>query len=495
MPKMKKLRQWSQDSLANFNQLTNRTNNTIPKFQKTSNCESITIPTTGISTISSAIREQKIDPKRDNFGLYALKCDRSRSVTNARKGILMTLPTTKVRTKAENNSFQSVSEEKHEIFQSCEKVTDPPSGIMYATSSSENKLKIEPPARKKKRQTATRHLFSHSKPKVVLKQASQSSINLISVEKNDSSLYEILNGIQENANISVEELRTKERLVTMVKPKVQKAITIKATSDSKPISKVRNYEWNTHEKKQCISNVTKIHPKKRYILSHDSGSSLLSESSVDIFQSNKLIDQKTLFDEFDALFDKGKEALSVKEISAPSSVKVFEMLNDLKSCQSVEIGSEGEESSRKALGLTTANDPSCNIKTQEFFKKNHPRDRYVNSSVKNAVSAHSMEIEGIATKPRIISERSRTTNKILYYDDTNNHFNTTVLSASKDMDLSVELFKVDATKLNVLSGNDGAGDTRPSNMLLSNTSNTRNISRTVYPLRIFPNDGVFVFNL
>lgn len=518
LPKLKKLRQWSHDSLANLSQLTSRPNNVNPKNSNSrASLDETALPTNGISTISSAICEQKIDLKRDNHGLYALKCDRSSSLANARRGILLNLPTTMIKTKAEINSFHSM-ERNHEAFKPCETSVDPSAGTMYdgATSSpsgNEGKAKIEPPPRRKKRPTATRQIVAKPHKKPNLKQANQCVVKAESLEKNDSSLYRIVNS-SETAKVSMEEVK-KEHVVTMVKPKVQKAVAMKAKPVQQQVAKVKSYEWNKHQRKASIGNVIKPHFTKRYVASESSGS-FKSESSVDIFQSNRLMDQKKVFDEFDALFDKSKEA----DLSQASPESAFSKLKALKfeSQSSFQREKGAEVNPRPALMTRsddTANPSPANVKSQDFHQKNSPR-------AKNVGMPPPTDSASVSSKPKIIYEQPKAATggiirkKILYYDDKhefqqlimnqtqattiiNNHFNAAVppSSAKSVVEGKVPIrcspqnvVDTAATGQFDLNGNDACDDYQRSYHNPKTTDTTNSNS-----LRIFSNEGIFVFNL
>lgn len=493
---MKKLRQWSQDSLANLSQFTNRNSNNNSNPKRASYDEH-NLPTNGISTISSAIREQKIDPKKDNCGLYALKCDRSSSMANARRGILLNLPTTKVKTKAEISSFQSV-EQNHEVFQSCERL-DAATGVMYdgATSSaSETKAKIEPPPRKKKRATATRAIVAHPKPlkrpPPLIKQANQGVVRTETVEKNDSGLYRIVNPGETARVITVDETtRKKEHVVTMVKPKVQKAVAVKAPTAAKPVqqqvAKVKSYEWNKHQRKSSVGNIAKPHFTKRYSATDCTGGSFKSQSSVDIFESNRLLDQKKLFDEFDALFDKNKESNDLSK----SPAQAISKLNALKfSSSTFSIESEAEEKASSELVPATLTAPVA--ETQDLPVSSPPVVRATD----------------VSSKPKIVSEQPKVVpgiikKKIIYYDDKqelqqlimsqtqsttiiNNHFNATVLPSTSEGRVPISCSPAAATGAGDFNGNDASEDYRRPKATDTTSSNS---------LRIFSNEGIFVFNL
>lgn len=531
LPKLKKLRQWSQDSLANLSQLTSRNSNNVnPKLKTRSSCDVSVFPTNGISTISSAIREQKIDPKRDNFGLYALKCDRSSSVANARRGILLNLPSTIVKTKAEINNFQSM-ERNHEVFQSCEKIVDSSTGIMYdgATSSSgasgaENKVKIQPPPRKKKRQTATRQIVAQQKqtkkPTVVVKQANQNVLKTESLEKNESGLYRIVGATSETAKQTLEEPRKKEHVVTMVKPKVQKAVAVKTKPVQQQVAKVKSYEWNKHQRKASVGNVSvKPHFTKRYLANENTGGSFKSESSVDIFQSNKLKDQKKLFDEFDALFDKSKEFPDLSEVTPMTALN---KLNALKFPSSSHLDKNEAEVKIHPQVVGVAVIPSkplsVNLKTKDFPQKVLSRP---SPTLKSAE---------VSSKPKIVFEQPKVPNgiikkKILYYDDEhefqqlimnqtqsttiiNNHYSATLLPQSTtagrpnddgnegSVPISCSSHSVANATGGLFDSNGNLEDYQSSSRNIPKARETSSISNNnSNSLRIFSNDGVFVFNL
>lgn len=533
LPKLRKLRQWSQESLANLSQLTSRNSNNVnPKHRTRSSCDVNAFPTNGISTISSAIREQKIDPKRDNFGLYALKCDRSSSVANARRGILLNLPSTIVKTKAEISNFHS-EERNHEVFQSCERIVDSSTGIMYdgATSSSggsgtENKVKIQPPPRKKKRQTATRQIVAQQKqtkkPTVVVKQANQSILKTESLEKNESGLYRIAGATSETAKQTVEEPKKKEHVVTMVKPKVQKAVAVKAKPVQQQVAKVKSYEWNKHQRKASIGNVpVKPHFTKRYLAKESTGGSFKSECSVDIFQSNKLKDQKKLFDEFDSLFDKSKE---IPDLSEATPITALNKLSALKFPSSSHLDkSEMEDKFHPEVVGVAVIPPKpliVNSKTKEFPK---------NIPTRQTPTLKSAEL---SSKPKIVFEQPKAPNgiikkKILYYDDEhefqqlimnqtqsttiiNNHYSATLLPPPATVmkpnedgnEGSVPISCSPHSVVNATGRFDSNGnheafeDYRSPSSGIPKAKETSSVSNNnSNSLRIFSNEGVFVFNL
>jgi len=521
IPKFKKLRQWSHDSIVNLSQLTirptNNANNTAKQKQTFEN----PLPTTGITTISSAIREQKIDPKKDNFGLYALKCDRSRSLANARRGILLNLPSSKIKltaAKVDNNSFQSV-ERNHEIFKSCEILTDNENPRKLDSI----KAKVEPPPRKKKKMLAPHLSALHHKPKQmayqqVTKTGIQSTtISMDSLEKNDSGLYRIV-GSTETARITYVEPKKRDGIIAVVKPKVEKAITVKSTPMPRQITKVKNYEMNraNQQRRASQGSLKKIEVKK-YTKSQSLESSTKSATdAIDIFKSNRIMDQKKLFDEFDELFEKNKaweEKKDMKEVKNQSPAIAFEKLRELRkqslSTFSIESGNEG-------TGIIKGNDNS-----QNFYDKNLARVKYVNSLLqeddgddKNNVIDENNEIENnnaekstLSLKPKIISEQVKqhveiNKKKILYYDDENELQDmimrqtqtSQMKSSTKLLTMDVNVKDCDTYGMENPKTSSSVSDNKHPTQLIS-TNNTK--SNNSNSLRIFSNEGdkIFVFNL
>lgn len=235
LPKFKKLRQWSHDSLANLSQLTNRT-------VGTTNSNERPMPTSGISTISAAINQQQYDPKKDNFGLYALKCDRSKTLANAKRGILLNLPSTSSSSATSklkcSGSFQTV-DRNHEVFKSCEAVEDENEENFVTKRLNQKVLKVVPPPRKKKKPNAYFPNNSNKKTQQKINKAGHgTTVAFETLERNDSGLYKIVNAT-ETAKITFVEPRAtakemKSATAAFVKPKVEKAIVVKSTSfDSK----------------------------------------------------------------------------------------------------------------------------------------------------------------------------------------------------------------------------------------------------------------------
>lgn len=415
MPKFKKLRQWSHDSIVNLSQLTIRsTNNNNANAKHNEN----PLPTTGITTISSAIHEQQIDPKKDNFGLYALKCDRSKTLANARRGVLLTLPSassTKIKTKIETNNFQSV-ERNHEIFKSCETpheneyVDDDNDVRKMNVMNQQNGVKIEAPPRKK-RKAITPHISAlHQKPKQPpppipqqhdqhqnlprINKAGQSITTIVmdSVDKNDSGLYRIV-GTTATATTTTEALKITyvepKKKVAIVKPKVEKAVLVKSTPVPKQIAKVKDYEWNKQQRRPSKGLIKKCEAKK-YAPGKISIDSKKFEESVDIFKSNRLSDQTKLFDEFDELFEKNR-ALNEIDRTPDTAFKKLSELKKSSSTFSIESGNEAvkelslitvkgmNNKSDNSGGDGSANNKIMANKTDEIYDKNLARVKYVNS--------------------------------------------------------------------------------------------------------------------
>lgn len=232
LPKFKKLRQWSHDSLANLSQLTNRAVGTLNERTQHSNQEiHHPMPTSGISTISAAINQQQIDPKKDNYGLYALKCDRSRSLANAKRGILLNLPSTSsvpssIPKLKNSGSFQTV-DRNHEVFKSCEAVDD------ENLSKNPKALKIVPPPRKKKKPNLPLPHHKASLQQKINKAGQGTTSAFEKLERNDSGLYKIVNA-SETAKITYVEPRVTVKemksVTALAKPKIEKAVIVKSTS-------------------------------------------------------------------------------------------------------------------------------------------------------------------------------------------------------------------------------------------------------------------------
>lgn len=205
-------------------QLTNRAVSTASNInERNQKSPDIHPPSSGISTISQAIREQQIDPKKDNFGLYALKCDRSKSLANARRGILLNLPTSSssgVKVKG-TGSFQTI-DRNHEIFKSCETVDDDEND--NPRKLNQRATKIVPPPRKKKK---------HNSQQRLNKAGYATTTAFEQLERNDSGLYKIVHAT-EKAKITFVEPKTmtelKNAAIVAQKPKIEKAVAIKASN-------------------------------------------------------------------------------------------------------------------------------------------------------------------------------------------------------------------------------------------------------------------------
>jgi hypothetical protein len=438
LPKFKKLRQWSHDSIVNLSQLTARTAPTTSSGGKQRH--SSELPTTGITTISSAIHEQQIDPKKDNFGLYALKCDRSKTLANARRGILLNLPSTgKIKSRAvETGSFHSV-ERNHEIFKSCEAAEDGgDDNLRKLDEMNQQKGKIEPPPRKKKKLVAPHISALHQKTKQHVYRAGQSTtIAMESLEKNDSGLYRIV-GAATTANITMVEPRNKEmaptRAVAVVRPKVEKAVVVKSTP------KVKDYEWHKHQRRPSNSFVNK---KPTKLVQSTSIDSKKSSETVDIFKANRSADKENMFDEFDELFEKNK-TLSERnkrpdEGEDQTPATAFKKLGELKKFSSLHLhhpsGEDGNEDIKEVPLIKVKEvDNKAGNKASDVYDKNlaAARVKYVNSLLKEGEKEETKDYDIVADqarfneaspKPKIVSEQVKQQHvdvnkrKIMYYND------------------------------------------------------------------------------
>lgn len=494
-----------------------------------STLKSTPTPPTQISTISSLAIDKKTDYRRDNFGLYALKCDRSSNLTAAKKGILLTLPKKLTTQKAGEPGVFLSEERTHEIFQSCENIKENDEGNVEPTrasrmygkqeeiaSSSETTVKIAPPPRKKRKPAVTKNLCSHQKTNQPAppKRIFQAQINKVpSLEKNKSELYRIVNNATPVTAVMAKEPEGKnEHVLTVSKPKVETAVAKKNGTLKCPlpkqVEKVKNLEINRKNKKQSG-------PVKSKKLNRDSGSSN-SEDSVDIFKSNKEADSAKLFDEFDALFDR-----SSRQNSQPAPVPVNKRkLGDLRFSSSsfsgdISFEEKPEEIKPKILpspvdiplivpkgGIIQVKSLS-NIKTQDFYNKNLPRVKYVNSSPspKKRVSSSSSSSSSDSSldedmkennKPEIIYERPKegqqipTVNvkKIIYYDDKDDLMNC---QQQKSEEKVLPVAKVTPKKLDSVAEENS--DSSSSSLEMKKGENNSG------GLKIFNNDGIFVFNL
>lgn len=481
LPKFKKLRQWSHDSIVNLSQLTIRsTNNNTKQKQHSEN----PLPTTGITTISSAIHEQKIDPKKDNFGLYALKCDRSRSLANARRGILLNLPSSKIKLDSNpSTNFQSV-ERNHEIFKSCEVLDE----AVTAT------VKIEPPPRKKKKVLLS---ALHHKPKqLAYQQATKTgtiqstTISMESLEKNDSGLYRIV-GSTDTARITYVEPKKREQIIAVVKPKVEKAITVKSSPMPKPVAvaATKSQEMNrANQRRGSRGSLKKVHEVKKYTKFHSFDAAKLTKTdSIDIFKSNRIMDQKKLFDEFDALFEKNKAWEEKNETQ--STAVAFEKLAELKRQSSSTFSSiESQKDDNKELIKAE----SGSVASQ----KSLARAKYVNSLLQDDddIQDNSKENFSDKIKPKIISQQVKqhvevNKKKIVYYDD-ESELQDMIMRRSQSKLLTMDVNVKESESQKVVETKH-----HPTPLLSTTKALTSTVSSN--SLKIFSNEGdkIFVFNL
>ncbi|KAG5673932.1 hypothetical protein PVAND_003933 [Polypedilum vanderplanki] len=457
IPKFKKLRQWSHDSIVNLSQLTARN---APGRQR-QNSEN-PLPTTGITTISSAINEQKIDPKKDNFGLYALKCDRSQSLANARRGILLNLPTTS--TKVKSNSFH-LEERNHEVFQPCETLENDESNQRRLDEMNQQK----PPPRKKKKVIAPSHINAlHQKPKQQIYKAGQSTtIAMDAIEKNDSGLYKIVNATA-TANITYVEPKKK---VAIVRPKVEKAIVVE-------MPKVKDYEWHKHQRRPSKS---KVGARKLNEVSSDS-----KTSDVDIFKTNSSTNKQNIFDEFDELFEKNKREVEAFQTPELALKKLKELKTSSSSVSMVLVKKSGNEQP-----------PSIKVRAVDNNKNLAARVKYVSTLLEeeNYEIVDDKKQAEQNMKPKIVSEKMKdkqqsddvNKKKIMYYND-ENEMQEMIMKRVQTTKTSEKMSTMDVkdygTERANLNENQTSVDYKHPTQLVSNISNSNSLRRTV-----------FVFNL
>jgi hypothetical protein len=457
LPNFKKLRQWSQDSIINISQLTGRSNDNLVLKQRAKTDKNLS--KTGISTISSAIETQKIDPKKDNFGLYALKCDRSRNLANAKRGIILNIPTTKVKAKNEANSYQSI-ERNHEIFESCEGYEENLiRDYKKKNNRSSQEKKVEAPPRKNKRRKNPfpNNVQQAAKHKQHLKQAIHSVLTMDSLEKNDSGHY-CISEPTEVAKLTYVESKKSEKNLNIVKPKVEKAVVVQtSTQTSKQTSKTKT-KHQRRSSNTFVKNINLFELKE-------------TENSIDIFKSNRLMDHKKIFDEFDELFEKSKQYDKVEKARQPSE-------NALKKLNELEYAS-------------VSNSPMNNL--NEELNSNANFLQYQNFYKLTSEVSLKVKEEKELLKPNIISEtiKEQSKKKILYYDDEKELRelikNQTSVNSSKMKMLTRECDVKKIGNLNQHSMmNTDCKNPNPHTSAALTKSNS---------LRIFSNEGIFVFNL
>lgn len=205
-----------------------------------------------------------------------------------------------------------------------------------------------------------------------------------------------------------------------------------------------------------------------------------SGGSVDIFKSNRLIDQKKLFDEFDELFEKNNKNIARKkleeeeeEVKSPSFA--FRRLNELKKFPSSSFSISTDESDDKkemklisAMTMTAAI-PDFNLKSTQQCGD------YLTAT----------------SKPKIISEQK----KILYYNDENElqdlimkRMSTKKLSVASEI---IESNEDPASSLDCKSKQAPSMSLSSSQQVIAAHSNSTKSNS----LKIFSNEGIFVFNL
>lgn len=229
---------------------------------------------------------------------------------------------------------------------------------------------------------------------------------------------------------------------------------------SRPINpKIKDYEWHQQQRKSNRGNLAKkIEPKPA--LSKKSFSMDPINTDIDIFKSNRLIDQKKLFDEFDELFEKNNQKMD----ETPKSPSLaFRKLNELKKfpSSSFSISTDDDESDKKEIKLITPPVPASFI-----------------------LKATQSEDSTVAYKPKIISEQMKNVQqkKILYYND-ENELQELIKRRMASSDV-----KGAENLTSSLACNDKHA---PSQQVISAHSNTTKSNS----LQIFSNEGIFVFNL
>lgn len=223
---------------------------------------------------------------------------------------------------------------------------------------------------------------------------------------------------------------------------------------------MKDYEWHQQQRRPSRGSLTKkIEPKPNLIKKSFSFDPI---ADVDIFKSNRLIDQKKLFDEFDELFEKNNQKM---EAAPKSPTLAFRKLNELKkfSSSSFSISTDDDECDKKEIKLITPPVPA--------------------GFILNATQ--SVENSAVARKPKIISEQIKNVQqrKILYYND-ENELQELIKRRMLGND---DVRKPENSTLPLVSNDRHA----PSQQVIAaHSSSTKSNS-----LRIFSNEGIFVFNL
>lgn len=205
-------------------------------------------------------------------------------------------------------------------------------------------------------------------------------------------------------------------------------------------------------------------------------------SAVDIFKSNRLIDQKKLFDEFDELFEKNTKNIEKKkleeeeeETALKSPSFAFRRLSELKKFPSSSFSISTDESDdKKEMKLISAMTTTA-AKTPDF----------------NLKSTQSGDYFTATSKPKIISEQK----KILYYND-ENELQDLIMKRMSTRKLSVKS-EIAESNEDAASSLDYKSKHHPSislsssqQVIAANSNSTKSNS-----LKIFSNEGIFVFNL
>lgn len=222
---------------------------------------------------------------------------------------------------------------------------------------------------------------------------------------------------------------------------------------------MKDYEWHQQQRKPNRESYTKkIAPKP----AKKSFSLDPINTDIDIFKSNRLIDQKKLFDEFDELFEKNNQKI---EAAPKSPTLAFRRLSELKKfpSSSLSISTDDDESYKREIKLIT---PPVQA---DFILK----------------TTQSVEDSTVTRKPKIISEQIKNVQqrKILYYNDEDE-----LQELIKSRMTGVSDVKECENSTSSLKCSDKHSQSQQ--VITAHSNSTKSNS-----LRIFSNEGIFVFNL
>ena len=604
LPKLKKLRQWSHDSILNLSNMTtsSRTPNTLSRAPRASsyddNQNGSPIKPTHISTISSVAIDART-PSRDNLGLYALKADRN----SAKRGILLTLPKRLSITRSQEANVY-LQDQNHEVFEPCDKsdeelrerhsrspyggksevtfdsstkfdnISDKSNikgkGQMYSncpdSSSSDNRSKIQPPPRKKKRASATKVLCSHKSAgkKVPIQVHEVKQVERMFRDapgKNSSELYRI---VRTTGEIVEQEGRKNEHFISIGPPAVHTAVAVKLDNEKKFMK-----AFPVQKQLDKVKNVDRFRPdspqdKPKKIYQQKYTESLPSEESVDIFKINKNLNQQKLFDEFDELFEKsakqqlsssrsnsGEMTCSSSSLSGQSSVEEITTVANIERqaapplIQVKSLKSQNHEEKKKEIqgvldqrfknqgfqGTQEQNrdqnfrkapdNRSRNVdlreqpmKVQDLENKSKSEEfqeqkQRIQDSLKlpanhlqQDTTSSDSSMDSNFNKPTIVYERPKQTKKILYYnDEADLAGELKILQANHNANLANIALNGNCNAVlpsnsNSFDINSHIEDKVPINDRINNNCTGAGREETLDGnLRIFSNEGIFVFNL